>query len=87
MAALVVPETSRTNRPIVVTGTEFEIDTAVAITVVEENFTVSVLADAAGDFSSEGVLTWAPTTTGRYTITADDGTNVETASLQVYSTT
>lgn len=87
-AALVVPAQSRTNRPVAISGTEFEADTAVTISIGgRDSLSVQVLADENGDFDASTVVTWAPSDPGRYTIKADDGTNVVTADVVVSTTT
>lgn len=86
-AELDVAAVTRTNRPLSIAGTGFAAETAVEVSIIPENITVTVESDIGGDFDLDTVLTWAPSRTGEYTVRADDGTDVVTADVQVYSTT
>ena len=86
-AALVVPETTRVNRPIDVEATGFAADGTLRVSIDELNVHGSFLLDASGDLVAPNGLSWAPSKEGAYTIRATDGTDTVTTRVQVYSTT
>jgi hypothetical protein len=86
-AALVVAAASRTNMPLAVTGTEFQVSSPVVISIPQENIEVTVTSDENGDFDLSAIFDWKPRNTGRLTINADDGTDSLSADIMIYSTT
>jgi hypothetical protein len=84
---LVAPATSRTNVPIVVAGIDFVAEVPVTVSIKQANLSVVVASDVGGEFTTSGVLAWAPTETGRYTVVANDGTNELSSDVMVYATT
>ena len=86
-AALVVPTASRTNIPLAITGTGFQVSSPVTVSIPQENLVLRIETDIAGDFDLSSIWEWKPSKVGRLSVSADDGTDVETTDIVIYATT
>jgi len=79
---------TRTGREVSISGTDFEVSTPVALSVVgaQDSGTIEhdLATDIAGAFDGSG-LRVVPERSGVWLITADDGTNRVTERLQVFA--
>lgn len=86
-AALVVPETSRTNREVAIQATGFEADGTLLVAIDEIGLSGAFALDSNGDLADPSPLTFRPTHEGVYTVRVSDGTDELTSRVQVYTTT
>lgn len=88
MAAELVatPDQCIVGTPIVITGTGFDADSEFTLKVTSPNEYMGVKVHGTTDgtdLTTEGLVNFVAQAPGTYTFTADDGTNVESATVEV----